>query len=160
MKSKKSMLDRFAVACLNAIIFLLVFLLLGAFLYAVKPETFFRAHDELTYSVRFTIEREEFTRVLHEGDRVLDAVRKNDIGTVVAYDLSPALTETYSQKENRMRMVEYPQRVTLTLTIRAPARHTEKGYSVAGRRLAVGQKLALRLPNFVGEGTVAAIEIK
>ncbi len=158
MKTKKSAFDRIAVACLNAFILLFVFLLLAAFLYAVKPKALFRPNSELTYTLRFTMVREEYTRDLRDGDRVLDAVRKNNIGSVVAYDLSPALTETYSRKENRMRMVEYPHRVTLTLTVRAPARHTERGYTVAGIPFAIGQKISVRLPNFVGEGVVTAIE--
>ena len=160
MKANKGTLDRVAVACLNAIILLSVFLLLAAFLYAIKPNALFRPDSELTYTVCLSMVREEYTQDLHEGDRVLDAVRKTDIGTLLTYNLSPALTETYSKNENRMRMSEYPNRVTLTLTVRAPARHTDRGYSVAGRTLAVGQKLALRLPNFVGEGVVTAIEAK
>ena len=158
MKTKKSTLDRVAVACLNVLILLFVFLLLVAFLYAVKPKSLFRPNSEVTYTLRFTMVREEYTRDLHEGDRVMDAVRKNGIGHVVAYDLSPARTETYSRRENRMRMVEYPHRVTLTLTVRAPARLTEMGYTVAGIPLTVGKKIPVRLPNFVGEGIVSAIQ--
>lgn len=157
MKTPKSTLDRVAVACLNALILLSFFLLLAAFLYAVKPKALFRPNSEVTYTLRFTMVREEYTRDLHEGDRVMDAVRKNGIGHVVAYEITPALTETYSQKENRMRMVEYPHRVTLRLTVRAPARLTEGGYTVAGIPFAVGKKISVRLPNFVGEGILDAI---
>lgn len=158
MKQKSSTLDRVAVACLNAFLLLAVLLLLAVFLYAAKPRMLFRSNAEITYSVRFTMVREEYTHDLHEGDHALDAVRKTGIGTVTAYELSPALTETYSQKENRMRMTEYPHHVTLTLAIRTPARLTERGYTVAGTPLSIGQKIAVRLPNFVGEGIVTAIQ--
>ena len=46
------------------------------------------------------------------------------------------------------------------VTISADGEYKEgEGYSVNGRRIAVGEKMALRFPNYVGEGYCIALSV-
>lgn len=152
MEKKQTRLDRVAVACINTLILLVAALLFCGLLYAAKPRNLWQNDTALTYTVKLTAVRAEYTGDIHVGDTVLDAIGKREIGRVTAFSITPAMTETYSRRENRMRMVEYPGRVTVTLTIAAEARGAEGGYTIAGFPLHRGRKTPLRLPNFVGTG--------
>ena len=160
MKKSSSRTDRIAVACINTTIILIGVLLFCGLLYAAKPRNLWKNDTELTYTVKLTAVRAEYTTDIHVGDRVLDAVGKREIGEVVAFAITPAMTETYSRNENRMRMVEYPGRVDMLLTVRCTAKKAENGYSIAGFPLVGGKTIPLRLPNFVGTGVCIQLEEK
>ena len=50
-------------------------------------------------------------------------------------------------------VVEYDDKINLLITVSATATYTEgKGYAVNERRIAVGEKLSVRFPDFAGEG--------
>ena len=152
MEKNPSRTDRVAVACINTLMILIGALLFCGLIYAAKPRNLWKNDTTLTYTVKLTAIRAEYTGDIHIGDRVLDAVGKREIGEVVDFSITPAMTETYSRKENRMRMVEYPGRVDVVLTVRCAAREAANGYSIAGFTLTGGKRVSLRLPNFVGTG--------
>ncbi len=158
MEKRTSRADRIAVACINTAIILIGALLFCGFIYAARPRHFSRDNLALTYTIQFSAVRAEYTGDIHAGDRVLDAVGKREIGEVVGFAISPAMTETYSRNENRLKMVEYPGRVDLLLTVRCTARQTADGYSIGGFSLAGGKKIPLRLPNFVGTGICTMLD--
>ena len=55
--------------------------------------------------------------------------------------------------EYKSVMVEYPDRYNVRVTIEATANFYEgKGYTVNSTRIAVGEKLSLKFPEFAGEG--------
>ncbi|MBQ8173846.1 MAG: DUF4330 family protein [Clostridia bacterium] len=157
MANKQSRVDRIAVTCINAFFVFLFIALACVLFYAAKPRGILRPDTTLTYTVTFKTIRTEYTADIHEGDTVLDAVGKREIGRVVSYTVAPAMTETYSRRENRLRTVQYPEHVTLTLTVHANANREGVGYSISGFSLIGGKKIPLRLPNFVGTGVCTAI---
>ena len=152
MAHKKTRTDRVAVSCINALFVLLLVLLLCAFLYAARPKERFRSQIPLQYTVCCRTVREEYVSDIHVGDTVLDAVGKRTIGKVADFTVTPAKTEVYCRKENCLRTVNYPDHVTLTLTVDTEAIRERGGYSVSGFYLIGGKSIPLRLPNFVGTG--------
>ena len=56
-------------------------------------------------------------------------------------------------------LAEYPDKYNVIITISAEASYAaEKGYSVNGTRIAVGEKMSLRFPDYVGEGYCIGVE--
>ena len=158
MTQRKTRFDRMAVAFFDFLFILILLFLCVAFFFFARPRELAGNDTDLLYTVRFPCLRAEYATDIHTGDSVLDAVGKRQIGEVVSYSVTPALTETYDRTSGKMRRAAYPGRVTLTLSIRAKARQEEQGWSLSGLKLLRGTHLPLRLPNFSGVGTCTATE--
>ncbi len=157
MAKSKTRTDRVAVVIINTLTVLFLLALVCLFFYAARPRHLLGHDTSLSYTVTLNTVRAEYTTDIHVGDRVLDAVGKREIGRVESYKITPAVTETYSRRRNCLRAVEYPDHVTLTLTVRADARREGNEYTLSGFRLFGGKSIPLRLPNFVGTGVCTAI---
>ncbi len=104
-----------------------------------------------TRAIEYTVELvgvdSEFADKVKEGNTVIDAVSKNNIGSVKSVE-----NNVYFQLEEGT-VVEYDDKINLLITVSATATYTEgKGYAVNERRIAVGEKLSVRFPDFAGEG--------
>ena len=155
MARTNSRTDRVAVAIFDVFFFLLILLLCAALLVFSRPRIP-TPTDELTYTVRFSRLRAEYTAEIHEGDAVLDAVGKRSIGRVLSYTLEPAYGDSYDRRSGKLRSAPYPGYVSLTLLIRAQGVPQSTGeVSISGLLLMRGRQLSLRLPNFAGTGMVA-----
>lgn len=157
MANKQSRVDRIAVTCINAFFLILFSALFCLLLWAAKPRSLSSPDTTLSYTLTVRGVRTEYVTDIHEGDTVLDAVGKRTIGQVSAYSVTPALTETYSRKDNCLRLVDHPARVDLTLTVLAKAKREGAAYMIEGFSLIGGKSIPLRLPNFVGTGVCTAI---
>ena len=117
-----------------------------------------KIRGENTYAVEYTVELVgvdiDFVDRIKEGDSVIDAVSKNSIGSVKTVDYNTRYTELdYNKEKAEAVLVEYDDKVNVLITVSASATYNEgKGYAVNERRIAVGEKLSLRFPNFAGEG--------
>ena len=101
----------------------------------------------IEYTVELVGVDSDFVEKIKENDTVIDAVSKNNIGSVKSVE-----DNVYFELEDGV-IVEYDDKVNLLITVSATATYTEtKGYAVNERRIAVGEKLSLRFPDFVGEG--------
>lgn len=159
MNARDKFTDRLMPILMDCLILLLVLALLVTFLLFLRPRAGLLPDTDLLYTVRFPLVRAEYTEDIHTGNAVMDAVGKRQIGEVVSFSVSPAVTETYDRTTGKIRPELYPGYVTLVLRIRAKARHTEEGFSLSGLTLHRGTSLPLRLPNFVGTGTCTDTQI-
>ena len=158
MNQASSRVDRIAVRLINALSILIPISLLICFLLAARPRSL-AAHDiPLCYTITMPAVREEYLAGLAEDVPVMDAVSKRPIGHLISYTIEPAMTQSYSERAGRMRLVEYPGHATVRLTICAEGRAVAGGYSLAGFTLFRGKQISLRLPNFVGTGTCTVLE--
>ena len=109
-------------------------------------------------TVQYTVElvgvEEAYLNKIKENDIVVDSISKNTLGTVLAVDYNNYYTElTYDEITGQGKMVEYTDRYNVTVTIVAQGVYTKgEGYTVNSRRVAVGEKMSLRFPDYVGEG--------
>ena len=103
---------------------------------------------------------------INNGDIVIDAVSKNQLGVVD----SVASIDKYKVLDYRLipekndngtiipttyigELVSYPDKYNITVYISSTAEYKEGvGYSINGRRIAIGEKLEMRFPEFSGIG--------
>jgi hypothetical protein len=149
---------------IDFLLILLVLLLVASIVYVFVPKNFVSglfADKKYTieYSVEFTGVDKKFLGNIQVGNPVLDSVSKANIGTVVAIDDSTQYSElTYNGVEGVMTPVI--DKYNIVVTIKASVDYSEgKGYSINGTRIAVGEKINARFPNFVYEGYCISVPI-
>lgn len=159
MDKRISPIDRILVFCINVLCLLLPLALLVCLLLLTGPKGLRQNNDTpLLYTVTLPAVRQEHIGGICLPAPVTDAVSKRPIGELVGCEITPAMTQSYSSRAGRMRLVEYPGYKTVTLTIRASGRAGAGGYSLAGYTLYRGAQVSLRLPNFVGTGVCTALQ--
>ena len=116
-----------------------------------------------TVSLQYTVEIKDvdqaFIEKIQEGNHVIDSVSKNEIGTVVAIEIHEH--EILSVGENGQGiMIEAPDRYNMIVTVSSNASYQSgKGYAINGCRIAVGESMALRFPDYVCEGFCIGLTI-
>lgn len=116
----------------------------------------------IQYTVEFLGVDQEFIDRIQESDVVVNAVSKNNMGTVVTVDYNTKYSELQyveNGAEGEGILSEHPNKYNLIVTISATANYSEeKGYSVNATRIAVGEKMALRFPDYTAEGYCIGLE--
>ncbi len=109
---------------------------------------------EIQYTVEFVGITGEFADLIEENDNVVDAVSKFSLGSVTAVDGSAQYGELrYNELTRSGEYTYYPDRYNLLVTVTVSAEYIEgEGYYVNDRRIAVGEALSLRFPDYVAEG--------
>jgi hypothetical protein len=158
MKQRFSRTDRLAIFFIDALCILIPLALLACLLLAAKPRQLHKNEEELLYTVTLSAVREEYIHGIQTGTPVLDAVSKRPIGELIGCEITPATTQSFSKRAGCMRRVAYPGFRTVTMTIRTRGAATPGGYSLGGFTLYRGERISLRLPNFVGTGVCTALE--
>lgn len=148
----------------NFIDFLLIVLILaiiGGAVYLFTSGTFFNIkgadkEGTMIYTVEIQGVSSEYLNKIKENDMVVNSVTKNTLGTVTSVDYNTKQTVLeYVEKDGAYEGVlsEYPDQYTVLVTITASAKYVPgDGYFVNDARIAVGEALALRFPDFVAEG--------
>ncbi len=145
---------------IDFLIILAVVLLAAIVINMFFPVSWFNIFDknsssrEIQYTVEFMAVDEALIEKIKENDNVVDSVSKYTLGTVVTVNCSSHYTELeYNEEEKSGWLSPFPDKYNVLVTVTANADYEEgKGYSVGDRRIAVGEKLALRFPDYVGEG--------
>ena len=110
----------------------------------------------IEYTVEILGVEQEFIDKIKENDVVIDSVSKNTVGKVSAVDFNTRYTELQyveGSTDNVGVLAEYPDRYNVVVTITASADYVEgEGYSVNHCRIAVGEEMALRFPDFACVG--------
>ena len=142
-------------------------LLLGGIIYLVSPFSLIKdwiskEDKNIRYEVEFTNVDEKFIDKLKAGDVVIDGVSKSSLGTIEKVDtnkysilgVEPVVNDGGEQTgEYKSVMIVYPDKYNVKVTISASANFYEgKGYTVNSTRIAVGEKLSLKFPEFAGVG--------
>ena len=108
----------------------------------------------LEYTVRIENVEVAFIDKIKVRNEVVDASIKASLGFVSSVENdTPHAEPYYDYQADLVSMKEYPDRYDLIVTITTNASFTEGvGYTVNGRRVAVGAKLYMMFPEFLGEG--------
>lgn len=118
------------------------------------------AHS-IEYTVEFLGVDEALISKIQENDAVLNAVSKNTMGTVIAVDYHTKYTELQYMEQNEQNvgvLAEHPSKYNVIITVTATADYVAgSGYSIHGSRIAVGEKLSLRFPDYACEGYCIAV---
>ena len=153
----------------NIIDFLLiaiVLLIIGTLIYVFLPSSAMRSITadkkvDIDYAIEIIGVDEEFIDNIKQDDVVLDSISKNQLGTVTAVDYSIQYTELkYSEEEEVGVLSPVLGKYNVIVTVSATAEYEEGiGYSVNGTRIAVGEKISARFPDYVCEGYCISIPL-
>ncbi len=165
VKKKKNKAPNTKQRKFNFVDFLLIVLVLAIIagaVYLFSPGSFINKlgsakQGTLSYTVEIQGVDGEYLNKIKENDVVVDSVSKNTLGTVAAVDYNTKQTvlEYAEQADGSYVGVlsEYPDQYTVLVTVTAPAEYVAgDGYFVNNCRIAVGEGLALRFPDFAAEG--------
>ena len=169
--SKKNKNGRFNFVDFTLIVILL--LVIGLLVYSFSPISLIKKWTNkdtrnIQYEVEFTNVDEEFIYMIKADTSVSDAITKSSVGTVTMVNSTKYVeyktVETVRQEgeeeitEYTVVPVEYPNKYNLTVTITVAADFSEgTGYTVNSTRIAVGEKMSLKFPNFKCEGYCVGI---
>lgn len=131
------------------LVLVLVVAIIGVAIYAVVywaniKSLWATSTTDLQYAVELRGVDQKFVDKIKNGDAVTDAVSKNQLGIVDRVDKIEKYT-TFSEGT----LVEHPDKFNITVYISATAEYEQGvGYTVNGRRIAVGEIIEMRFPNF------------
>ncbi len=132
----------------------------------ISPLSIFdRLKTESTHTIQYTVEfigvDAEYVDSIKENDTVIDSVSKNNLGQVAVADYGTVYSVLeYNESAQAGVLTEYKDKYNVTVTITADASYTEgEGYKVNNCRVAVGEKLSLRFPGYLGEGHCISFSI-
>ena len=142
---------------IDALLILIALALVLALIYLFAPFSWIKnIATKDTQKIQYTVEllnvEETFIDKIQSNDVIVDSVSKNNLGTVTLVDYNTKYSELQYVNQQGV-LVEYPNRYNVVVTVTATADYVSgEGYSVNGTRIAVGEKLFLRFPDFVSEG--------
>lgn len=114
---------------------------------------------EITYVLEFRGVDDTFIANVLAGDKAYDGSQNFNIGTVKTVVAEAYTSLEYDNTLGEAVMKEHPAKKTLVITITATAVYNEgEGYSINGKRIAVGGKYDVRFPGF--SGTAYCTQVK
>jgi hypothetical protein len=123
------------------------------------PSSFFSSFKknterEIQYTVEFSYVDQDFVDKIKENNQVIDSVSKYSLGNVITVDYNQNYSELYYDTVQKAGgLLTYEDKYNVIVTVTVMAQYDEgEGYSVGDRRIAVGEKLSLRFPDYVAEG--------
>ena len=144
---------------LDVLLILLALLVVFVAINIISPMPFIKKlQSDSSHTIEYTVEfigvDEDFINTIKENDKVMDSVSKNSLGTVIAVDYNTHYSELkYDEANNVGKLVDYPDKYNVIVTISASGNYISgEGYSINAHRIAVGEKMSLRFPDYVGEG--------
>ena len=150
-KGRFNLMDLFLILVLAGAVFFVVFVV-DPFSIGLFGEV--EQDVALEYTVRIENVEGSLVDKIKVRNEAIDASVKTSLGYVSAVENgTPHAEPYYDSQADTVTMKEYPDRYDLVITITANASYTDGvGYTVDGRRIAVGTKLYLMFPEFVGTG--------
>ena len=149
---------------LDVIIILIIVAVLALTLLAYLPGGLFRlAQNSSNATIIYTVEikgvKRELAKGISVGDPVTEKETSINLGSVSAeVEVMPYSQVRYDAASGEVVLDEYEELSTLLITVTADAKSDpSKGYSIGGRRIAIGAEYKLSLPGFEGTGNCISI---
>lgn len=151
---------------IDVILILLALLIVLTVVNIFSPMLVFnKLRNDLQTTIQYTLEVKgvdnEFINKINENDTVVDTVSKYSLGSVTAVDYNMQYLELeYDEAQRAGVMAVHPDKYNVIITITASAAYNEgKGYSVNGHRIAVGEMMSVRFPDYVCEGYCIGLSV-
>jgi len=114
--------------------------------------------ETVTYTLELQGMRYGTAELIQVGDTLIDKVERRALGTVVSFELKPALTLSNDSTTGDRIISEIPGRIDAIITVSAPATVTDSQISVDGFALRVGARVSVNGPIYNGTGFIAYVE--
>lgn len=144
----------------SLLLFLLALILLCCSFFCSAPFVSMAKEAEnvpLIYRIRLHMIRDDVALHIKQGDSIIEAVGKYNIGQISDVRYERCTAEFFSHHENKTVISEYEGYCDIILTVSAYASKSERGYSVNGYSLRLEKDIALRLPDFYGVGKCVSV---
>ncbi len=112
------------------------------------------------YTIQFRGLRSEFANKVKSGDIVIDAQKRQGLGTVQSIKYSPYIVDVYDSETGEMVAAEHPSYITLEITVLANGYISGEMYYVNGIKMGVGAGLSIHTKNFAGTGYISAMRVE
>ena len=146
-RMKFNVIDFFAVL----IVLLVIATLLVYFIPGMTGRFSSGGEAEITYVLEFRGVDDTFIANVQVGDNVYDASQSFNIGTVKSVETVSYKTLEYDNSMGEAVMKDHSNQKTLVITVTSSAIYAEgSGYSINGKRIAVGGAYDVRFPGFTG----------
>ena len=155
-KGRFNLVDLLLVIVALAVIFVVVFVIDPFSLNLFGGE---EREITLEYTIRISNVDIAFVDKIAVGDEVVDSAVNTSLGYVSAVENDIPYSEPYyDNATDTVSMKEYPGRYDIMITVTAKAIFEDGvGYTVEGRRVAVGSQLYLMFPEYVGTGSCVSM---
>ena len=150
-------------------IIVIALLVIAVLVYTISPWSQIKkiwTKDEVSfnYAVELRGVDAKYISLIKEGDSVINSVTKESLGKVSSIqEIKPSQTLDYKIESEVPQgvLVDSSNLYDITVHISATAGYEEGvGYTVNGCRVAVGEQLYFRFPNYEKAGYCVAIDIK
>lgn len=114
---------------------------------------------ELVYTIQIDDLDENTLPLIHEGDELMDKVKKYKIGSVQKVEFFPYERTTEDKDNGRYILVKDPERYSAALTVKVECK--DDGMTLkadSGFEIRVGQGISLVGPGYSGGGYIIGIE--
>lgn len=152
-KHKFNFIDIILLTVILAAVVLLVYIFMSG-----RIESFGTPSVLVEYKVSITRIREEFRGNVNVGDKVVDSVKLMSIGEVTDVQYSSSIFIVSELNSTDLQYPIYPEHLDMTITIRAEADIKNGMYLIDGYRIAVGELVSIRVPDFTETGYCIAIK--
>lgn len=113
----------------------------------------------VTYTVELTGMVNGSAELVSVGDELVDKVKKYDVGTVKAVEVSNTVRQVQDLVNGGTVESEMSTQQTATVTVEAPCTETEADILVAGGYpIKVGLQVSLKGPGYYGTGYIVGVE--
>lgn len=141
------------------LLILIIVAVIGLMWFLISPytEQFFATTYDIEYTVALNGVRVEFKDKVQVGDRIVETVGLDGIGSVtdVVYTASKFVG---TDSNGHSITSNHPVLYDVMITVRAEATLQSGVYSVNGYGITAGKSIPFRVPDFIGEGVCVSVE--
>ena len=88
---------------------------------------------------------------------MIDRVGKYPIGHLISVKSVPHVQETYSRREDALKLVPHPYLLDVTLTVKTSGKALGIGYDLGGYTLTKGRTVSFLTPTYAGVGECVSV---
>jgi hypothetical protein len=153
---------RFNVVDFFVVLFVVLVLVASVAYFIPEVTAHFAANGEveITYVLEFRGVDDDFIANVLSGDNAYESSQNFSMGTVKAVSTEAYSSLEYDNALGEAVLKDHPAKKTLVITITSTAVYTEgEGYSINGKRIAVGAQYNVRFPNFSGSAYCTQVKL-
>ncbi len=150
---------KFRVSLFDIIVILLVILLALGFVYYKNHHGGTGGTIMQTYTMELTRMDENMEGKFQPGDKIIDKVKKQELGEVVSAEYIPCIQTVENYEEQRVVESEIPGKISAVVTMQAECIDDgTKITTTSGYDLAVGTEMSVVGPGYSGSGYLISMD--
>lgn len=115
---------------------------------------------KIEYTIIFRGMMPELCDNVAVGEKVIDAQKRLDLGTVTRVRTTPYTKDVYDEQIEAMVEATHPEYLTLYITVESPGYVSEEWYYINGIKMAVGNGISIHMKDLCATGYINDMRIK